>query len=127
MVKSPGKNGASLVSAKLYASTYGVKFKRGFFYRGLNHQQWSACYFLPKWKIWCWYDPCTYDWYYWCGDKSCFLPVLVIVEYPPIIGVVEGTMPLGSEDVPQIKSGETDESKGKGVELPNVPNPEGIE
>ena len=117
-VKIPGKNSTTLVSSKLYASTYGVKFKRGIFFRGLNHNQWSAKHFHPRWRVWFWYCPCTLDWYYWNADQSIFLPVNVIVSYPPEVGVVAGTIPPTGEDVPKISNG---------GQTPDVPNPEGIE
>ena len=95
-----------------------MKFKRGIFFRGLNHNHWSARHFHPRWRVWFWYCPSTLDWYYWNADKTAFLPVDVIASYPPEVGQVEGTTPPDGEEVPKI---------GKGGGVPDVPNPEGIE
>ena len=115
-VKSPGKNSLIVVSTKLYATNYGVKFKRGIYYKGLYHTHWSARYFHPRWRTWCWYCPSTCCWYYWCGVKECYLPVVVITSYPPAEADGE-TVPPGSEETAAVS----------GSEAPDVPNPEGIE
>jgi hypothetical protein len=116
-VKAPGKNSTGFVSTKQYAANFGVKFKRGTFYRGLNHRHWSARHFNPRWRTWFWYCPSTCGWYYWCGDKSCYLPCNMISSYPPEQGEEEDTTPPDGDEVPRISDNEA----------PDVPNPEGIE
>lgn len=117
MLKKPGKNSTGSVSAKQYAGNFGVKFKRGVFYRGLDHRQWSARYFHPLWRTSFWYCPSACEWYYWNADKSCYLPSNVISSYPPEIGDEEGPIPPDGEEVPNISANEA----------PDLPNPEGIE
>ena len=117
MVKAPGRGSTAFVSTRLYAADHGTRFKRGVFYRGLNHRHWTARHFHPRWRTWFWYDPSTAGWYYWNAGRSCFLPTNVIASYPPVIGQQEGTIPPDGEEVPKISGGE----------VPDVPNPEGIE
>ena len=117
-VKAPERYSTNFVSTNLYAANYGVRFRRGIFFRGLNHNHWSARYYHPRWRVWFWYCPSTLDWYYWNADKSSYLPINVIGSYPPEVGRVRGTTPPDGEAVPRISGG---------GQIPDVPNPEGIE
>lgn len=94
-VKGPGNKGS--VSLNQYASTYGVKFKGGFYYKGKSHQHWAyRCYSKP-YRCWCWYCPSTCGWYYWCGTRDSYLPVSYIQVAPP--AKAESQQP-GEADLP---------------------------
>src|SRR5437870_8071136 len=57
-----------------YHLSHGVKFSHGYFYRGLNHYHWSHRYYDSKFDRYCYYDPCTCCYYYWCQPYQCYYP-----------------------------------------------------
>jgi hypothetical protein len=83
-VKAPKGHGGTLATSK-YAATHGVKIKGGshFAYKGIGHRHWSARCYSAKWRCWCWYCPCTSVWYYWCGDRGLYLPVVYLTVIAP--------------------------------------------
>ncbi|MBY0231372.1 MAG: hypothetical protein K2W96_18975, partial [Gemmataceae bacterium] len=106
-----GRDGRSF-SRSGYLSRYGTRFGRYWGYRGSWHNHWTRRWFSPGWRTWCFYDPCTTGWYYWCGARTMYLPVACMTDYPPTAG--EDYSP-GNADLPA-----PDEEEGT-PDLPAAP------
>ncbi|MFO0929011.1 MAG: hypothetical protein U0736_18650 [Gemmataceae bacterium] len=112
-VKLPLHNGTvGNVSVGRYANLYGVKFRHGFYYRGLNHQHWTRRCFCTSHGCWCWFDPCTSAWYYWCAPRGCYLPVTCLTIAPPVVqsaDIGETDAPTEIQDIPEVDPNELPE------------------
>jgi hypothetical protein len=65
-----------------YAHKHGVKFGKGYFYRGGHHRHWTKSFFWGQQRAWCYWCPSTCGWYYWQAQHQCFYPVHQIHMLP---------------------------------------------
>jgi hypothetical protein len=102
------------VKVSHYARTFGTRFQHGTYYRGAQHKHWGMRAYNYGWRTWLFFDPSAGGWYYWCGGRTAFLPVVCLVIAPPTPMPESGS---GGE-----LSGEVDElPEASGSELPDLP------
>ena len=44
---------------------------------------WTSYCYLPRYRCYCFYDPCRCDWYYWSETSTQFLPIAGIAANAP--------------------------------------------
>jgi hypothetical protein len=101
-----------------YYASHGVKLRSGFYaYKGRFHRHWTRKWYCRSWRCWLWFDPSCDVWYYWSGDRDCYLPVRYLTVVPPTPcdpGSVDGpALPPGADSVPEAPRSE----------LPDLPEP----
>lgn len=95
VVRGPRYSTVARVNTAAYASRFGVRLKSGYFaYKGIGHRHWARKFYSARWRTWCWYDPCTLGWYYWCGPRGMYLPCRYLPVAAPTV------IDPGSEVVP---------------------------
>jgi hypothetical protein len=104
------------IGTSAYAATHGLKTKGGtVVYKGQGHRHWTRRHYSPAWRCWCWYDPSTDGWFYWCGVRGYYLPVQCLCTVAPSrtdAEAVAGDLPPCGGDVPVAE----------GVEIPDLPD-----
>jgi hypothetical protein len=114
--------------AARYAYTRGIKFGKGYYYKGKAHYHWSKRYYSSKWRSWFFYDPSVRVWYYWSGTRTAYYPVSYINTVAPSGYVLPapGQPPVEPESQ---EAGVTEASlanvqmAGEG-EVPDLPEPQ---
>jgi hypothetical protein len=105
-VLPPSKTFTTKVAVASYATTFGVKFTNGIFYKGLLHRHWVQKYYAPGWKTWCWLCPSTKVWYYWYAPGAVYYPVSYIASAPPVVSSTTIAMPPGADSIPAVAAEE---------------------
>jgi hypothetical protein len=106
--------------ASRYAYTRGVKFSKGYYYKGRAHYHWSKRYWSPKWRSWFFYDPSVSGWYYWSGARACYYPASYITTVAPS-GYV---LPAPGQEAAEPESPEVGECQASLGNIPAVPQSE---
>jgi hypothetical protein len=81
-----------------YLTTHGVKFNGGYFYKGINHRQWSRWYWNARYGTYFYFDPFAQSYYYWSATAGCYYPVSYIAVAPPTVIVTPPVVLSGSID-----------------------------
>jgi hypothetical protein len=81
-----------------YLTTHGVKFNGGYFYKGMNHRQWTRWYWNARYGTYFYFDPFARSFYYWCATASCYYPASYINVAPPTVIVTPPLVLSGSID-----------------------------
>jgi hypothetical protein len=68
---------------KPYHLVHGIKFSKGYYYKGKNHSHWSHQYHWSKYDTMAYFDPGLQTWYYYAEDRDAYLPVSLIKVAPP--------------------------------------------
>ncbi len=119
-VKAPG---GGRIATTGYAVKYGTKLRSGHFaYKGFKHRHWTHKWYSRAWRCWLWYDPCTFGWFYWCGDRDHYLPVRYITVCAPTVS--EEASPGGETEQPPESEETPEAAEGEGPDLPDLPEPE---
>ena len=81
-----------------YLALHGVRFNGGYFYRGINHRQWTRWYWNPRYGTYFYFDPFAQGYYYWNATAGVYYPVSYITVAPPTVVVTPPVALSGSVD-----------------------------
>jgi hypothetical protein len=68
-----GYYGTASVRAGYYQNN-AIRFSGGYYYRGYNHNHWSARTWNASTGCWNYYDPHLHCSYYWHAGHGCYYP-----------------------------------------------------
>jgi hypothetical protein len=112
----------SYVPVRRYAATYGVKFRYGYYYKGIGHRHWSQRYYSAAWRSWFFFCPATRVWYYWCAARASYLPSdCVTIAAPTVMAAPVSVTVNPPSSTPPTEVPPPDEDGDKGADANGLP------